>query len=107
MLGIALNNFQTLEQNEITESLSTSIWKNSDTYSFDFINYFNELGEWEFYLEAEYETFGTQTIATTVFCEYMKSKKTYTFDTSKSLRTSPSTMAASEGARQSARAFLP
>jgi len=65
-----------------TQSLNTDIWKNSDTYSFDFENYFDEYGEWEFYLEAEYEEFPVQVIATTVFCEYMKPKKSYSFENS-------------------------
>lgn len=64
---------------QVKKHLDTEIWRNSDTYSFDFTNHFNEFGEWEFYIEAEFEQFGTQVIATTVFCEYMKVKKVYDF----------------------------
>lgn len=60
-------------------AIPTKLWRNSGNLSFDFDNHFDELGEWTFYMESEFENYGNEKIALSVFCEYVKAKKSYDF----------------------------
>lgn len=60
-----------------TITIPEKLWRNSGNLSFDFENHFNELGEWTFYMESEFENYGTEKIALSVYCEFIKAKKSY------------------------------